>query len=99
MGLKKCCLARALKEQGATDVWVFVTHALFSQEALEKLGEADVAGIVVTDTAPIDTLHMPANMTVVTVATMLTARTRTVLGAQPGSAILVCANQLLETLR
>ncbi len=29
--------AKALKEHGATDVWVFVTHALISEEGLEKL--------------------------------------------------------------
>src|SRR5881227_4427549 len=46
--------ARALKEHGASDVYVFVTHALLSPEGLKKLAEAGFAGIVVTDTVPID---------------------------------------------
>ena len=36
--------ARALKEQGARDVWVFATHGLFSGDALERFAGADVAG-------------------------------------------------------
>ena len=63
--------AQALKEQGASDVWLSVTHALLSDEGLSRLGEADVAGIVVTDTVPIDELKKPANMTVLTVAPLL----------------------------
>ena len=63
--------AQALKEHGATDVWLFVTHAQLSPEGLKRLGEADVAGIVVTDTVPIDPLHRPQNMTVLPVAGLL----------------------------
>src|ERR687884_1326498 len=46
--------AQALKEHGAKDVYVFVTHALLSPEGLDKLANAGFAGIVVTDTVPID---------------------------------------------
>ena len=47
--------ARALREQGAREVWIYVTHALLIDEGLERLGKAeDIAGIVVTDTVPID---------------------------------------------
>ena len=47
--------ARALREQGAREVWIYVTHALLNDEGLERLGAADdVAGIVVTDTVPIE---------------------------------------------
>ena len=35
--------AQALKEHGATEVWVFVTHALLNDEGLERLGNADIA--------------------------------------------------------
>src|SRR6266487_5840234 len=45
--------ARALKEHGATEVNVFVTHALFSDKALENLGNSEVDRIVVTDTVPV----------------------------------------------
>jgi ribose-phosphate pyrophosphokinase len=63
--------AQALKEHGATAVWLFVTHAQLNPEGLKRLGEADVAGIVVTDTVPIDPLHRPENMTVLPVAGLL----------------------------
>jgi len=63
--------AQALKEHGAKDVWVFVTHAGLNAEGLERLGNADVAGIVVTDTIPIDQLKRPDNMTVLPVAGLL----------------------------
>src|SRR5690242_15656551 len=63
--------AQALKEHGAKDVWVFVTHALLSAEGVQHLAEADLAGIVTTDTVPIDPLTKPDNMTVLTVAPLL----------------------------
>src|SRR5215212_2963588 len=47
--------AKALREHGAVDVNVFVTHALFSKEALEAIGDpaSGISGIVVTDTVPL----------------------------------------------
>src|ERR671934_311459 len=63
--------AEALREHGAKDVWVFVTHALLSPEGVQRLAEADLAGIVTTDTVPIDPLTKPDNMTVLTVAPLL----------------------------
>ena len=47
-------MSRSLKEQGAKEVWVFATHGLFCGNALERFRGADIAGIVVTDTVPID---------------------------------------------
>jgi len=86
--------AEALKEHGATDVWVFVTHALFSQDALERLGKADLAGIVVSDTVPVDPTHMPDNMTVLTVAPLLTETIMNVFADESVSAIFGGENQL-----
>src|SRR5919198_1146177 len=63
--------AQALKDHGAKDVWVFVTHALLSPEGVQRLAEAELAGIVTTDTVPIDPLTKPDNMTVLTVAPLL----------------------------
>ena len=51
--------AQALREHGATAVWVFTTHGLFSEGALERFAEADLAGIVVTDTVPVDPVSRP----------------------------------------
>src|SRR6266513_3105617 len=35
---------KALKEQGATDIWVFATHGLFSDGALDRFADSDIAG-------------------------------------------------------
>ena len=86
--------AQALKEHGATDVWLSVTHALLSQEGLKRLGEADVAGIVVTDTVPIDPIHKPDNMTVLTVAPLLAETIMNVFEDDSVSAIFGGENQL-----
>jgi ribose-phosphate pyrophosphokinase len=61
----------ALREHGAREVWVFATHGLFSGGALERFKHSDIAGIVVTDTVPIDPLDRPANLTVLPVSGLL----------------------------
>ena len=65
---------RALKEHGVTDVWVFATHGLFCDGALERFVDADIKGIVVTDTVPIDPLRRPPNLTVLPVRACLPKR-------------------------
>jgi ribose-phosphate pyrophosphokinase len=86
--------AEALRAHGATDVWVFVTHALISKEGLEKLSEAGFAGIVVTDTVPIDPITKPENMTVLTVAPLLAETIMNVFADDSVSAIFGGENQL-----
>jgi ribose-phosphate pyrophosphokinase len=60
-----------LLEQGAKEVWLYATHGLFSGNALERFGAANIAGIVTTDTAPIDRLHRPDNLIVLPVSGLL----------------------------
>jgi ribose-phosphate pyrophosphokinase len=86
--------AKALREQGAKDVWVFATHAIFSGDALERFAEADLAGIVVTDTVPIDQLRQPANMTVLSVGELLADTIMNVFADDSVSAIFGGENQL-----
>src|SRR5438045_13748 len=86
--------AQALKEHGATDVYVFVTHALLSREGLERLSEADITGIVVTDTVPIDPIAKPDHMTVLTVAPLLAETIMNVFADDSVSAIFGGENQL-----
>jgi ribose-phosphate pyrophosphokinase len=86
--------ANMLKEHGATDVWLFVTHALLTREALENLGKVDVAGIVVTDTVPIDPLYRPENMTVLTVSGLLAETIMNAFADESVSAIFGGENQL-----
>jgi ribose-phosphate pyrophosphokinase len=86
--------AEALREHGARDVYVFVTHALLSKEGLERLTEANLAGIVVTDTVPIDPIAKPDNMTVLTVAPLLAETIMNVFADDSVSAIFGGENQL-----
>jgi ribose-phosphate pyrophosphokinase len=86
--------AKALKEQGATDVWVFATHGIFAAGSLERFAEADLAGIVLTDTVPIDSLKKPENMTVLPVSGLLAETMMNVFCDDSVSAIFGGENQL-----
>ncbi len=84
----------ALKKQGARAVWVFATHGIFSGDALERFAEADLEGIVVTDTVPIDPLRKPENMHVLTVSGLLAETIMNVFADESVSAIFGGENQL-----
>jgi ribose-phosphate pyrophosphokinase len=88
--------AAALREAGAEDVWWFVTHGLFafSEEALERMAAANLAGIVTTDTVPINPLHRPDNMTVLSVSGLLAETIMNVFADDSVSAIFGGENQL-----
>jgi len=86
--------AEALMEHGAKDVWVFVTHALVSPDGLERLRNAGFAGIVVTDTVPVDPLQKPDNMTILTVSGILAETIMNVFADDSVSAIFGGENQL-----
>jgi ribose-phosphate pyrophosphokinase len=63
--------ARVLREYGAREVWMFVTHLLLDAERLRNVAAADIDGIVVTDTVPVDLLRKPDNVTVLPVSRLL----------------------------
>jgi ribose-phosphate pyrophosphokinase len=86
--------AQALREHGATAVWVFTTHGLFSEGALDRFAEADLAGIVVTDTVPIDPMSRPANLTVLPISGLLAETIMNVFADESVSAIFGGENQL-----
>lgn len=86
--------AQALKEAGAEDVWVFATHGLFAEDALERFAKAELAGIVVTDTVPVDPLRRPEGMTVLTVSGLLAETIMNVFADESVSAIFGGENQL-----
>jgi ribose-phosphate pyrophosphokinase len=87
--------ARALKEAGATSVYVFATHAILARGALERFAEADeVDGLIVTDTVPIDPLRRPNKLTVLTVSGLLAETIWNVFSDESVSAIFAGENQL-----
>ncbi len=86
--------AKALREHGALAVWVFATHGLFCGGALERFSGSDLAGIVVTDTVPIDLLNRPPQMTVLPVSGLLAETIMNVFADDSVSAIFGGENQL-----
>ena len=87
--------ARALREHGAKEVWLYVTHALLSDEGLERLGAAeDISGIVVTDTVPIAAQRQPDNFTILSVSGLLAETIMNVFADDSVSAIFGGENQL-----
>jgi ribose-phosphate pyrophosphokinase len=85
---------KALREHGAREVWVFATHGLFCGNALERFNDADISGIVVTDTVPIDVFNRPATMTVLPVSGLLAETMMNVFADDSVSAIFGGENQL-----
>jgi ribose-phosphate pyrophosphokinase len=85
---------KVLKEQGAKEVWVFATHGLFCGDALMKFRNSDIAGIVVTDTVPIDLLKKPDNLQVLSVGELLADTIMNVFSDDSVSAIFGGENQL-----
>jgi ribose-phosphate pyrophosphokinase len=84
----------ALRERGVREVWVFATHGLFSGGALERFKDSDIAGVVVTDTVPIDPLNRPRNLTVLPVSGLLAETIMNVFADDSVSAIFGGENQL-----
>jgi ribose-phosphate pyrophosphokinase len=84
----------SLKEHGVKDVWVFATHGLFCGDALSRFRDSDLAGIVVTDTVPIDPRHRPDNLTVLSVSGLLAETIMNVFADDSVSAIFGGENQL-----
>src|ERR671937_1914291 len=81
--------ADALRAAGAREVWLFVTHGLFvfSDDALRRVVDAGLAGVVVTDTVPIDPRKKPDNMSVLTVSGLLAETIMNVFADESVSAI------------
>jgi ribose-phosphate pyrophosphokinase len=85
----------ALKEHGASEVWLFATHGLFSGDALSRLSECpEIDGIVVTDTVPIEQLRRPEKVTVLPVSGLLAETIVNVFADDSVSAIFGGENQL-----
>jgi ribose-phosphate pyrophosphokinase len=85
---------KVLREHGATEVWMFVTHSLLDADALERVASADITGLVVTDTVPINPLRKPDNVTVLTVSSLLAETIMNVFADESVSAIFGGENQL-----
>src|SRR5919109_812368 len=86
--------AKVLREHGATQVWMFVTHSLLDADTLRRVAEAEITGLVVTDTVPVDPIRKPDNVTVLTVSRLLAETIMNVFSDDSVSAIFGGENQL-----
>jgi len=86
--------ARVLREHGVKEVWMFVTHSLLDADTLERVAAADITGLVVTDTVPIDLLRKPDNVTVLPVSRLLAETIMNSFADDSVSAIFGGENQL-----
>jgi ribose-phosphate pyrophosphokinase len=66
-----CKAADALYEQGAVDVVAAATHAVFSTPAVDRLKNASISEVVVTNTLPIAEDKRFDKLTVLSIAPML----------------------------
>jgi ribose-phosphate pyrophosphokinase len=48
-----CTAAEALKDEGAIKVVAYITHAVFSGPAIERISASNIDEVVVTDTIPL----------------------------------------------
>jgi ribose-phosphate pyrophosphokinase len=84
----------ALREKDVRGVWVYATHGVFCDGALQKFHDAPIDGIVVTDTVPINPVEMPPNMTVLPIGQLLAETIMNVFADDSVSAIFGGENQL-----
>ncbi|GAG40502.1 unnamed protein product, partial [marine sediment metagenome] len=67
-----CSAAELVKKRGAEKIYVGATHGVFASKALERLSQALIDEVVVTDTIPLrDEDKMHGNVTVLSVSAML----------------------------
>jgi ribose-phosphate pyrophosphokinase len=67
-----CGAAELVKQRGAEKIYVGATHGVFAAQALERLSDAPIDQVVVTDTIPQDkTTKKAGNIKVLSVAAML----------------------------
>ena len=85
---------QALFENGAREVWAAITHASFAKDALDRVAESGVSGIVLTDTVPPPETDIEC-ITVLSTAPVLAATILNVFQEGSVSAVFGGENQLI----
>lgn len=66
-----CGAAHMVKEEGAREVYLSATHGVFCGKAIERIREAPIEGLVITDTIPLAPQRRLENTEVLSVAPLL----------------------------
>ncbi|HET9636624.1 MAG TPA: ribose-phosphate pyrophosphokinase [Gemmatimonadaceae bacterium] len=82
-----CEAARALKDMGARDIYVCATHALLSGPAVERLTNAPIKEVTVTDTVRIPAAKRFPNLCVLSVGELLAKAIRYIHSEQSVSSL------------
>lgn len=72
------CMAEALKEHGAHDIYAAVTHGVLSKGAAERIGKSCIRKMFMTDTIESFEEPLPENMEIVGVAPLFAAAIRSI---------------------
>jgi ribose-phosphate pyrophosphokinase len=72
------CMADALKERGAKDIFAAVSHGVLSKGAAARIGESSIRKMFLTDTIETFEEALPANIEVVTVAKLFANAIRSI---------------------
>jgi len=73
-----CGAARLLKEHGAGDVYALATHGIFSGPAIDRLKNAPIETVVVTDTIPVAPDSMFDKLRILSAAPIIASAIRAV---------------------
>ena len=60
-----------LKAHGAEEIWVMATHAVFSPPAVDRLFNAPISRVIVTDTLPLGPERRFENLEILSIATIV----------------------------
>ena len=66
-----CEASKLLMQEGAKEVYVCATHAVFSGPAIERIGSSPIKECIVTNTIPHDMSKLPSNIKQLSVASLL----------------------------
>jgi ribose-phosphate pyrophosphokinase len=85
--------ARALQARGASDIYVAATHAVLSGKAVQKLEEAPIKEVVVTNTLPIPDEKRFGKLRMLTIAPIVASALQAVFEDESVSEIFHGENQ------
>jgi ribose-phosphate pyrophosphokinase len=70
--------AKALARLGASEVYAAATHGLFSGEAVTRIEDSPIKGVVVTNTVPVNEDKQFAKLTILSIAPVIASALRAV---------------------
>jgi ribose-phosphate pyrophosphokinase len=75
-------VVKELKKFGAKKVYVYITHPVLSNNALDRIAKSEITEMVTTDTIPIED-ELPENMTQISIAPLLAKAISLIHNGQP----------------